>query len=187
MSSEFLGERRQAMEESFFHMHNQKLLDEFRRHLAHLDRRAQLADATGIHDEAVLDRLITLNVGPETLAALTLVPLVEVAWADGKPRGSERRAVLSAAESAGIRPDDDAHQLLEQWLTEKPDREMLDTWKEYVRALCRKLDPEAVEALKHDLLDRAYPVAQAAGGVLGLGSVSKAERAMLNELQAAFA
>jgi hypothetical protein len=175
------------LNESFFHMQNQQLLDEFRDHLAHLDRRAQLMDASGIHDDAVLDRLLSLEIGPERLAALTLVPLVEVAWADGQVRPAERAAVISAAEATGIRPEDDAHQLLDQWLTQKPDAQMLEGWKHYVSALCQTLDEEAARSLKHDVMDRARTVAASAGGILGFGNrISKEEREMLDELERAF-
>ena len=45
----------------------------------------------------------------------------------------------------------------------------------------------AMNDLKSDLLGRARTVAEAAGGILGLGSkVSKSEQAMLEELAHAF-
>jgi hypothetical protein len=184
--SEFSGDRRQALENAFFHLNNEKLLDEFRDHLNAMERKAQLADASGIHDDAVLQRLLELDIRPETLAALALVPLIEVAWADGKMPPQARQAVVRAAEQAGVQTNDDAHQLLEAWLEQKPEDSMLDTWKNYVQALCRQLDADAVESLKHDLLDRALAVAEAAGGFLGFGRVSTEERAMLHELESAF-
>ena len=187
MADGFLDQRRQAMEDAFFHTRDRKLLEEFREHLTHMDRRDQLMDASGIHDQSVLDRMLSLNIGPETLAALTLVPLVEVAWADGKMHRQQRAAVVAAAEAEGVQPKDDAHSLLEQWQDEKPAPEILDTWKSCVRALCETLDAEAADALKHDLLDRARTVAKAAGGILGIGNrVTSDERAMLEELEKAF-
>jgi hypothetical protein len=51
------------------------------------------------------------------------------------------------------------------------------------------MDAEAVDRLKHDLLDRALTIADAAGGILGLGignRVSKNEQAMLDELASVF-
>jgi hypothetical protein len=169
----------------FFHQQNQELLSEFREHLAHMDRRSQLADASGIHDEAVLDRLIALGIGPETLAALA--PLVEVAWADGKVSAAEREAIVAATEAGGILSEDDASQLLAQWLTEKPGSQMLEAWKHYVSTLCQALDAQAAETLKHDLLDRAHAVAEATGGILGLGNrVSKEEKHVLDQMEQAF-
>ncbi len=188
MSEDFL-KRGRALEDAFFHESNKKLLAEFRDHLQAMERKAQLADASGIHDENVLNRLLEMNIGPETLAALTLIPLVEVAWADGKMPDTQRKAVMEAVEKSGVEHDDDAHALLEEWLNERPGPEMLSVWKDYVVALRQQMDAEAVDQLKHDLLDRAYSIADAAGGILGLGigsRVSKKEQEMLDELSSAF-
>jgi hypothetical protein len=64
-----------------------------------------LADASGISDQAVLRKLAGLGIRADTLAALTLIPLIEVAWADGKMNPREREAVLSGARSTGISED----------------------------------------------------------------------------------
>lgn len=177
-----------ALEDSFFHVKDSELLDDFREHMGRMERSAQLADASGLHDDAVVQRLVALNIGPETLAALTLVPVVEVAWADGKVDAKEHATVLAAAEKVGMRREDDAFALLDEWLNEKPSPEMMLAWKQYVSALCDKLDDEAVESLKHDLLDRAQAVAEATGGILGLGNrVTAEEKAVLDEMEAAFA
>jgi uncharacterized membrane protein YebE (DUF533 family) len=49
----------------------------------------------------------------ETVAALSVVPLVEVAWADGALNAKERRAIV---ERAAIAPDSTEGALLEVWL-----------------------------------------------------------------------
>lgn len=187
MGGEYLGKTGRVLEDSFFQTKNAELLDGFRLHLAKLERKAQLADACGIHDDAVLERLATLEIGPETLAAVSLVPLVEVAWADGKVEDKERTAVMKAAEQAGIQQDDDAHTLLDHWLRQRPGPQMLDAWKRYVVGLCENLDAVAADRLKHDLLDRARAVAQESGGFLGFGKGLKAaDKAVLEELERAF-
>ncbi len=187
MGGEYLGKTGRVLEDAFFQTKNAELLDEFREHMAKLERKEQLADASGIHDEVVLERLASLKIGPETLAAVSLVPLVEVAWADGKVQDKEHAAVMKAAEQAGIEQDDDAFALLDDWLNHKPAPEMLDAWKQYVASLCDALGDEAADRLKHDLLDRARTVAQATGGFLGFGKgMNAADKAMLEELERAF-
>lgn len=53
---------------------------------------------------------------------------------------------------------------------------MIQAWKHYVKGLCQQLDSQEVERLRHELLDRAHTVAQAAGGFLGFGDkISTAE------------
>jgi hypothetical protein len=58
-----------------------------------------LAEVSGIEDVEALERLAPLGVGGESLAALTLYPLVAVAWADGKVDRHEREAVQRGAKA----------------------------------------------------------------------------------------
>jgi len=187
MPTRFSGQHGKTLVDAFFHAKDQKLLEEFRKRLERKDRRAQLADISGIRDEAVLDRLIELDITPETLAAITVVPLVQVAWADGRVQPEEREAIITAAKEAGIKPHQGHYPLLEHWLSEEPSREMLEAWEHYIQALCKTLSAAEVARLKGDVLSLARKVAQSAGGVLGLGNrISKAERRVLDGLEKAF-
>jgi len=188
MSEEFLGDRRKALEEEFFAKQNQRLLQQFRETTVAQARSEALAAASGITDAAVLAQLAAVGLSSETMAALALVPLVEVAWADGTLDAKERSALLAAAEHAGLSTDSASYQMLEAWLRERPSPKLLETWKAYVAILSRTLDVHATAALKQDLLGRARGIAEAAGGFLGLGKrISSAEQAVLTELEQAFA
>jgi hypothetical protein len=152
-----------------------------------MDRHAQLTQVSGIQDEAVLDRLIDLGIDPETLAAIAVVPLVMVAWADGKVQEKERDAILAAAQSAGIQSKDGRYPILEFWMNRRPGREMVEAWEHYIKDICKRLAPPEIAKLKDDVLGLARSVAQAAGGFLGMGSrISAAESAMLNRVEKAF-
>jgi hypothetical protein len=172
--------------DSLFHEQDQKLRKAFRERMEKLDRRAQLAQASGIKDEALLDRLIELTIDAETIAAMAVVPLVTVAWADGKVQDEERKAILAAAQSAGIKPQDGRYPMLDFWMSKRPGREMIEAWEHYIKDLCTRLDKEEIEKLKHDVLGLARTVAEAAGGFLGIGRVSAAETAALKRLEKAF-
>jgi hypothetical protein len=188
MSEEFLGDRRKALEEEFFAKQNQRLLQQLGATMAAKAKREALAAASGITNAAVLEQLVAADLSGETLAALSLVPLVEVAWADGNLDDKERSALLKAAEQAGLSPDSASYQLFDEWLRERPSRRLLAAWKAYVTALSSTLDAQAKQALRQDLLGRARAVAEAAGGFLGLGRrISSAEQAVLTELEQAFA
>jgi hypothetical protein len=188
MSEEFLGDRRKALEEEFFAKQNQQLLRQLRETKATEAQKEALAAVSGITDAAVLEQLVALDVSSETLAALSLVPLVEVAWADGRLDAKEQSALLAAAEQGGLSKDNPSYQLFEAWLRERPSPKLLATWKAYVAILSSALDVPAKQALKQDLLGRARSVAEAAGGFLGLGKrISSAEQAVLTELEQAFA
>lgn len=174
--------------DAMFHEQDQQLRKAFRERMEKMERRDQLAEVSGIRDAAVLDRLVELGMGPESLAALEVVPLVSVAWADGAVQVKEREAIIAIAKAAGIQPQDGRYPLLEHWLKRRPGAEMIQAWKHYVKGLCQQLDRQEVERLRHELLDRAQTVAQSAGGFLGFGDkISAAERSVLSELEQAFA
>ena len=92
-----LGARGRALENAFFLQEDMKLIER-QRELGKLrETRRNLARVSGIRDEKVLDHLMALKIRPETLASLVLVPLVEVAWADGRLDEKEKKALLHAA------------------------------------------------------------------------------------------
>lgn len=178
----------QILVEALFHAQDREVQRQFQERLASQNRREQLAQLCGVHDEALLDHLIALQVPPEAVAALAAIPLVTVAWADWTVQAAERKAILQAAEAAGIASDNGRYPVLEYWLTKRPKPELLEAWQHYIAALCRQLSSEEVATLKHDLLSHAQQVAEAAGGILGLGNkVSAQERAVLERLEQAFA
>lgn len=188
MEKDLLTNRRKGLEEAFFAEQDITL----RRRLRAADETRAVRDAlfaaSGITDVDVLDRLTTTGITGETLAALSLVPLVAVAWADGDLDGRERAAALSGAERSGLVEGSAGHQLFAQWLGRRPPPELLATWKAYVAALSPTLNDAARDTLRADVLDRARAVAEAAGGFLGIGPrISEAERFVLEELGQAFA
>jgi len=187
MAEEFLEERRRALEEQFFRKQEQEILQRMRAAQAQQTAREVLAQASGIQDTGVLDRLLSLGVQPDTLAAMSLVPLVAVAWADGTLDEPERRALISALESAGIAAGSPAGQLVQGWLASAPSGSLLEAWKTYTAALCRQLSEAERDNLRRSMLDRARAVAEAAGGFLGLGKkTSNAEEEVLQTLGTAF-
>ena len=186
--SESLDQSRRALEEAFFAEHNEKL----RQRLIEADRlnsrKAALSAASGITDEAVLARIMALDIGPEALVALSLVPLLLVAWADGALDEDERAAILKAAEEAKIGRAGPAHELLAGWLQRPPPAALFETWSGYIHAVTARLDGPQRAELRTHLLGTVRAVAEASGGFLGLGrKVSSAEAAMLARLEGAFA
>lgn len=188
MADDFLGDRRKALEDSFFSQQSDKLIHELRERRQREQRVQALSSASGISNQEVLEALANVGIESSTLAALALVPLVAVAWADGSIKTGERQAILRAAHEAGIEEGHPSHALLDGWLQNRPGPEVLNAWREYIAGLREHLDPVATEALHHDILGRAREVAEAAGGFLGAGpKVSRAEEDVLAELARAFA
>ena len=186
-STSYSSKYQKTLIDVVFHEQDQQVRRAFRERLDNIKRRDQLAQISGILDEALLDRLIELGIGPEALTALEIVPLVSVAWADNTVQPEERETIIAFAKVAGIQPQDGRYPLLELWLKRRPSAEVMEAWKHYVKDLCKRLDSQEIKRLEHELLDRARKVAQAAGGFLGFGEkISSAECAVLDELEQAF-
>jgi hypothetical protein len=184
---DLLGDRRKALEEEFFRKQNEKLRERLHAQMERKDHRESLALAIGIRDAAVLDHLVALGLDGQTVAALGLVPLIEVAWADGRMEDAEHKAVLAAARERGVDDASPAGLLLDGWLSNSPPPRLLEVWTQYVKALSENLDTAERNTLRHDVIGRAREVAEAAGGFLGMGSkISQAEQKMLERLESAF-
>ena len=179
-------ERGKALEEAFFARKNQELLADFKAVEDAKQHRQALKESTGIAEDDMLDRILGLGVDAETFMAMSIAPLVLVAWANGSVEDKERQAVMSAAGKAGIGVDSSTGQLLQGWLESQPDDVLMATWKDYTNAICEKLQAGDKTKLCEQLIGRCKTVAEAAGGFLGLGSISAKEQAVIEALQAAF-
>lgn len=181
-----LRERGKALEDAFYAKKNKELLLQLRQELETGDQHEDLRAATGLTDIALLHRLLDLEVTAEAIAAMSMAPMVLVAWADGKLDGKERDAIIQAAEEHGIGPESVAGQILQSWLNEQPGDDLKEVWLDYTRALCETLSAGDQVKLADNMMGRCKQVAEAAGGFLGLGSISRVELDMIAELSAAF-
>jgi hypothetical protein len=186
MVSQFLDERKKGLEESFFAKHNRELLEAMRKKTDAAARRAELISISGIRDQALLDELVGLGLDAAGLAALSLIPLLQVAWADGAVQKRERDALLEAARKSGIEAGAPAHQLLIGWLDSQPEPRLFQAWKDYIRALRDAMSDESIAALRTEVLSRAKAVARAAGGILGVGGTLGSEQRVIDQLEAVF-
>jgi hypothetical protein len=185
MVDDKLEERRRSLEEAFFRRRDKELVERLRREEEQKGLRQALANASGINDPALLDRLVAAGARPEALAAFSLVPLIAVAWADRKMDDRERKAVLSAAEQIGVAAGSPAYDILLSWLDQRPGPDLLDSWIAYVQTPRPSLTGADREHLSRDVLERARKVAKATGGFLGLGDVSPSEREVLQRIERA--
>ncbi|MEX2026984.1 MAG: hypothetical protein WEH44_06775 [Pirellulaceae bacterium] len=182
-----LHDRGRALEEAFFAERDRQLVEKLKRKLTAEETERVLAAAIGIADEMTLKAVTKVEGGVQVLAAMALLPMVEVAWCDGDVSAQERDAILKAAVEMDITADSVAYQVLKGWLENKPALGAVVAWKDYVRAICATLAPATIFKLKQGVIGRAEKVALAAGGFLGMGNkVSAAERKCLDELAKAF-
>jgi hypothetical protein len=172
------------LEDRFFFTESLVLREQLARLKQQQETEEALSKVSGIVNKAVLKELVALRIRPETLSALCLVPIIEVAWADGTIAEEERQAVLEGAKKHGFGED---HEILKEWLLRKPDKPLMDAWKAYMSGLCEIIGNESLASLKTDILENARVVAEASGGFLGLiNPVSTMEKAVLDDIAAFF-
>jgi hypothetical protein len=181
-----LEERARALENQFYEKENKEKLAALKAKLHAQETREELRKASGMTDDKVLDKLVALGLRANTIAALSLVPLIEVAWADGQIQDNERNAILQGAHGKGLEQGSDGYQLLQSWLERRPDPALLDAWEAYIKALTGQLNAEQNKLLKNQIVGFAKMVAAAAGGFLGIGKVSQGEEKVLARIEAAF-
>ena len=179
-----IRERGQALEDEFFHRVDEQLRTKLRESMEREEARAQLSAVTGFQDDELLDHLLDAGFTATSLAALALVPTVFVAWADGSVTPQERQAVMNAAVQRGLEHQPQALQMIEAWLHKHPPRPLWNLWKEYAAAVYGSVQPQMVATLRNEIARQAKIVAEASGGTLGFGKVSKDEQALLDEIDA---
>jgi len=180
------GSTRSTLEEAFFLAKDQRLIEKLRTLETMQKSKQALAEVSGITNDLILEKLVSLGTEPQTLAALAVVPLVEVAWADGEVDENERAAILKGLAASGVAPGGIEHELVESWLKRRPDSKLLEAWQQYVRGICEKMNEQERSAFRHEVLKNAQAIAQASGGFAGLWKTSAEEREMIEKLQAAF-
>ena len=172
-----------SLEEAFFAKENARLLEQLRAKAKQDERRQALRDVIQIQDEGLVDHLLELGLGPETILAVTLIPLAMVAWADGSIEPKEREAIQRAAAEKGVVPGSVADQVLSTWLAKPLDAQLVETWKRYIKTIWPSLTPHERGEVRKMGLERARAVADAAGGFLGIvARVSPQEKAVLDDL-----
>jgi hypothetical protein len=187
VSDNTLEERGRALENQFFDKENKAKIAAMKEKLDAQQTREELRKASGMSDDAVLDKLVELGLRSNTIAALSLVPLIAVAWADGEIQDNERTAILQGAHGKGLEQGTDGYELLQTWLKTKPSEDLFVAWESYIKALASQLNDEQNRLLKNQIVGFAKMVATSAGGLLGFGKVSGSEEKMLNRIEAAFA
>jgi tellurite resistance protein len=179
MSDDISSSRRRESEERHFQKIEQELIAKLRLRAEETARLRRLSEQTGIVDDAILNDLRQLGYTDDTVTLLYLVPLVQVAWADGQLSERERELILEAARSRGIDQETSAGRQLEDWLTSRPADETFAKSMHVIAALLDARPAAERDTTERDLLSYASAIADASGGILGFGKVSAEERELI--------
>ena len=177
-----LAGRKRKLEEDYFRKQDQELIERMRKAAAATRERAALEAKTGLHDPDLLRDLQELGFTPETVPLLLLVPLVQVAWAEGGVSPQERALILDLARKRGIVEESPAGRQLSEWLEECPDDAVFARAGRLVRAMLDAGSEEIRDLSADDLVKYCERIASASGGLLGIGRVSQEERTLLGRI-----
>jgi hypothetical protein len=174
------AQREHWLEEEYFGRKNQELIQKLRERREREDDRRKMAEMLGVDDQEVLEALQDLGYSSETIQLLHIVPLVEVAWAEGGVADREREMIFKIAEARGIQPDSVAHEMLSHWLENKPSERFFDNSLRAIRVLFDLLPEERRQAGRRDLIAYCSQIASVvASGIFGRGGVNDEERALI--------
>jgi len=169
-------------EDEYFHakeaQRRRQLREEYERKAAAEQAKRKLADGLQIDDQAVIDRLHGLGLDGEVAEVLHLLPLVQIAWADGSVSARERAAIMQAVEAHGVAPGTPAATFIASLLETRPADSLLDEILSVLKEIlaARGLRPES-------LMDACEGVASASGGLLGFGDkISEEEREAIRKI-----
>lgn len=175
------AERGRALEEDYFRKKDRELLDKLRR-ASEADRaRGELSRESGVTDLALLTDMQELGLTAETVPLLPLIPVLEVAWAEGGISPAERQMVLSLARSRGITEGSATDLRLKSWMDSRPTPEQFAKATRVMSALLDSDAPVAKDLTADQLVKYCEQIAAASGGLLGLPfrAVSMEEQTLL--------
>lgn len=133
-------------------------------------------------DRELTEALARLGLDRRNHRAVALLPLVEVAWADGRVQRAEKRLIGEIAQRYGLEPGDE---WLQRWLKKRPTPTTFLAARTVLLALMARSGRAEVKAPDDlaDLLDLCVAVAEAAGGLFGLAfTYEQSERECIQEI-----
>jgi hypothetical protein len=174
------AQREHWLEEEYFGKKNQELIERLRERRARETDRQKMAEMMGVDDQDILEALQDLGYTSETIPLLHIVPLVEVAWAEGGAADREREMIFKIAEARGVQPDSVAHEILSHWLENKPSERFFENSLRAIRLVFDLLPEEQRLAGRRDLIAYCSQIASAvASGIFGRGGMNEEERALI--------
>jgi len=184
--SDAFERRRRSFEAEYFSRKEAHLVNKLKEIFEKKVDKESIRKRTGIKNERLLDALVSLNLSGDLLAAFNLLPLVEVAWADGAVDEREVRALMTALEQQGVLAGTAAHSRMEFAIKHGPDPEAKKLWYAYAEELKNTLSARELAEFRQDILDTARTVANVSGGLLNIAfTVSPNEQRVLDAVEKA--
>jgi hypothetical protein len=174
--------RGRAFEDDYFREQDRQLIEKMQHAAAAEDARQELERQTGVVDAELVDELQQLGVTPDTASLVPLIPLVQMAWAEGEITSAERELLVQSARVRGIGEGSVADRQLAAWMTRRPDDVLFAKAGRLVAATLTAGTPQAEPVSAEALVAQCEAIARASGGIFGIGRISAEERALLSAI-----
>jgi hypothetical protein len=178
-------DRARAQEEDYFRRKDLELVEKIRKAAAAKATQEALGHVTGLTDPGVLAELESLGFAPDTVNLLPLVPVLQVAWAEGGITPAERDQLLKLAQARGIVAGSASYERLTEWMTTRPAEAVFSGAGRLISAMLTSGSRAVADLSADDLVKYCESIASASGGVFGVfGRVSSEEKQLLASIAA---
>jgi hypothetical protein len=178
---DIFAERGRSLEDDYFRKKDRELIERMKQASQADQSRRELGQRTGLTDPGLLKDLEDLGFTPDTIALLPMVPVIQMAWAEGGITPAERTLIVNLARQRGIAQGSAADRQLQEWMNTRPDASVFSRATRLIRAMLDSgQDPGMMSA--DEVVKQAENIAYASGGILGLARVSSEEKAILASL-----
>ena len=184
MSDDALSRRGRALEDEYFRKKDQQLIEKLRQAAEAERARRDMGARIGSDDPEMLQELQALGFTPDTVILLPLVPVIQMAWADGSVAPVESALIVKLARSRGITEGSAADRLLSEWLTRQPGPQVLASATRLIRGMLAAQPSDHPDLTADDLVRYCESIAEASGGIFGINRISAEERALLTTVAA---
>jgi|GEM_PF-1588104 len=186
MSKHDVKERGHAFENQYFNKLSGEKAKALKQKLEQEQNLEELKRITGITNDTLLEHILDQGLSASELAALSLFPIAQVAWADGTLDDNERKAIIKVCQEDGIQADSPAMALMETWLEETVDESLFSLWKDWVSSTLSNMSDEQAKDFSLSIIAKATKVAQASRSFLGLGpAISSEEQKVIDQIKSA--
>ena len=180
MADDPLANKRRAHEEDYFQKRDLELIEKARQQARAQQQLRELGERVGITDPEISRELAELGFTPETVKLLPLVPVLEMAWAEGGVTPDERKMVVEVARARGVEQGSAADSQLTEWLDRRPEESVFRRAGRLISALF--VPGTRFDITPDDIIKYCEAIADASGGVFGIRRVSSDERATLGRI-----
>jgi hypothetical protein len=178
MADDTLHKRGRTLEDDYFRKKDRELIEKLRQTAATEQARQELGRKAGLEDPELVKELQDLGFTLDTVGLLPLMPIIQMAWAEGGVTKAERELIVRLGRSRGVEAGGAADRKLTEWLDTRPADDVFARARRLIAAMLDSATAPG-ELKADDLVKYCEEIASASGGILGIGRISAEERALL--------